>query len=390
MNEQKPLDQLKKDVDIVEYISKFLPLVKKGSNLVCCCPFHGEETPSFTVSPSKQRFNCFGGCHGVGGDVFDFEMQYNKSSKIEAINKIREFDNSDYIPYNQVKNYQQIKESQEPIKTPEEIQKRLNNISMALLRNSSKINIFKSTELEINQEKKYHVSIAPSFQKLFEKNSFTIDKSLIKRISYILEKVLAYDTLFNCPAIIIRDHNSNICDISKYRPQKPAKFNNWGNPKYMYEKEENKLKNRGENFLFPFSREMEKLIDKNSFFFIGEGLKNAVIALLFGVPFISLESVSNGINQKLLEFIKEKSKTKKIIGAFDGDGESEEKDKKGKGAYLSAKETLGLEFDNLFAFDSDIDFADYLKDEHDLINFESKFEELFLSKVSFYDNHKEN
>ena len=64
------VDEIKNKVDIVEIISSYIPLKKMGRNLGGLCPFHGEKTPSFMVSPERQSFKCFG-C-GEGGDVFTF------------------------------------------------------------------------------------------------------------------------------------------------------------------------------------------------------------------------------------------------------------------------------------------------------------------------------
>ena len=62
--------------DIVDVIASYLPLKRKGRNWWGKCPFHNEKTPSFSVSPDKQIYHCFG-CH-KGGNVFSFIMEYEK------------------------------------------------------------------------------------------------------------------------------------------------------------------------------------------------------------------------------------------------------------------------------------------------------------------------
>ncbi|MBI3342154.1 DNA primase [Candidatus Curtissbacteria bacterium] len=64
------VEEIKSKVDIVEVISSYIPLKKMGRNFGGLCPFHGEKTPSFMVSPERQSFKCFG-C-AKGGDVFTF------------------------------------------------------------------------------------------------------------------------------------------------------------------------------------------------------------------------------------------------------------------------------------------------------------------------------
>lgn len=383
--EQLSISELKERVDIVEYIGSKIELKKSGSNYTACCPFHSETTASFSVSSSKQIASCFGGCTNKSGrksfDILDFIESYHNVSNIEAINILREYEGSSYQPYTAPQNYQSKK-----IETPKnetEIQTKLNNTALALVRNHNKIEIFKIIPVQDAGKDYLMVQIHPDFKKLFERDFFIIDNPLKKRTDYLLKYILTYDTFFNCPAIIIRNHKGIVCDIAKYRAKKPESFQNFSNPKYMYIKEEDKLKERGENFLYPFSQEMDRLIDKYPFFFIGEGLKNALVAFLFGVPFISLESVSNGISEKLKEYILEKAKTKSIIGGFDGDEELQENGtyKKGRGGWVKAKEILGLEFENLFKFDSNIDFAEYLKDEKSLINFDKKFDDLFVKAI---------
>src|SRR5688500_9396319 len=67
------IDDLKNRADLVRIVEPYAPLKKKGANWMGCCPFHQEKTPSFTVSPSKGFYKCFG-C-GKGGTAFNFLME---------------------------------------------------------------------------------------------------------------------------------------------------------------------------------------------------------------------------------------------------------------------------------------------------------------------------
>lgn len=76
------IDQALSRVDIVELIDHRVRLKKTGKNYSACCPFHDEKSPSFTVSPDKQMFYCFG-C-GAGGDAIRFLMDYDRLSFPDA------------------------------------------------------------------------------------------------------------------------------------------------------------------------------------------------------------------------------------------------------------------------------------------------------------------
>ena len=83
-------DELKEEVrsanDIVDVISGYVRLQKKGSSYVGLCPFHNEKTGSFHVSQNKQLYHCFG-C-GAGGDVFGFLMEYENYTFQEAMEQL--------------------------------------------------------------------------------------------------------------------------------------------------------------------------------------------------------------------------------------------------------------------------------------------------------------
>src|SRR4026208_579628 len=77
------IDDLKRQADIVKVVQDYVSLKKKGANWMACCPFHKEKTPSFSVSPAKEIFYCFG-CH-KGGSVFNFVMEIERVPFPEAI-----------------------------------------------------------------------------------------------------------------------------------------------------------------------------------------------------------------------------------------------------------------------------------------------------------------
>jgi len=82
------IDDLKRQADIVRVIQDYVQLKKKGANWMACCPFHKEKTPSFSVSPAKEIFYCFG-CH-KGGSVFNFVMEMERVAFPEAIKIVAE------------------------------------------------------------------------------------------------------------------------------------------------------------------------------------------------------------------------------------------------------------------------------------------------------------
>ncbi|MDO4640850.1 MAG: DNA primase [Neisseria sp.] len=77
------IDELLAKTDIVDIIDEHVPLKKGGANYMACCPFHKEKSPSFSVSPSKQFYHCFG-C-GAHGSAIGFIMEYQGLSFTEAV-----------------------------------------------------------------------------------------------------------------------------------------------------------------------------------------------------------------------------------------------------------------------------------------------------------------
>ncbi len=80
------IQELLNRVDIVDVVDRSVPLKKAGANYSACCPFHNEKSPSFTVSPTKQFYHCFG-C-GAHGSAIGFLMEYQGVSFVEAVQEL--------------------------------------------------------------------------------------------------------------------------------------------------------------------------------------------------------------------------------------------------------------------------------------------------------------
>lgn len=80
---QETIQQIVSRIDIIEIINSFVKLKKRGTNYIGLCPFHNEKSPSFTVSPSKEIYKCFG-C-GRSGNTITFLMEHEKYSYVEAL-----------------------------------------------------------------------------------------------------------------------------------------------------------------------------------------------------------------------------------------------------------------------------------------------------------------
>lgn len=83
MISQQSIQQIQSRIDIIEVVGSFVKLKKRGTNYLGLCPFHNEKTPSFTVSPAKEIYKCFG-C-GKSGNTIGFLMEHEKYSYAEAL-----------------------------------------------------------------------------------------------------------------------------------------------------------------------------------------------------------------------------------------------------------------------------------------------------------------
>jgi len=84
---ENQIEEIKRKIDIVEFIGGFITLKKAGRNFKAVCPFHQEKSPSFVISPERGIWHCFGAC-GEGGDVIKFLMKWENITFIEALKEL--------------------------------------------------------------------------------------------------------------------------------------------------------------------------------------------------------------------------------------------------------------------------------------------------------------
>ena len=95
--DEQIIEDIKNRANIVDVISKYIPVSKKGRNHVAVCPFHNDTNPSMQISEDKQIYKCFS-C-GAGGNVFTFVEEFEKISFIEAVKTVADFIGYDLSGY---------------------------------------------------------------------------------------------------------------------------------------------------------------------------------------------------------------------------------------------------------------------------------------------------
>ena len=157
------IQELLNRTDIVDIIDKRVQLKKAGANYVACCPFHQEKTPSFSVSPSKQFYHCFG-C-GVHGSAITFLMEYEGLTFVEAIEDIASSLGLS-VPNEKITNIIEKKDNF----GLEEALKIANHYYQKSLRNSPKaIDYLKSRGLTGKVAKEFSIGFAPEGWQNLEK-----------------------------------------------------------------------------------------------------------------------------------------------------------------------------------------------------------------------------
>jgi DNA primase len=109
--DQLTIQRILDAADITDVVSGFVTLRRRGVNMLGLCPFHNEKTPSFTVSPSKGIFKCFG-C-GKGGNVVNFIMEHESLSYPEALKWLARKYSIEVVETEETEEQKQLKDDRE-------------------------------------------------------------------------------------------------------------------------------------------------------------------------------------------------------------------------------------------------------------------------------------
>ena len=333
--EQPSIDELKASLDIITVAEMYGELKKSNSNTY----IYTNDT-SITFHAGKQIFKNHNGSMDKAGSVLDFIMIMEDKTLPQAVERMKELSHLDtYAPNPKV----QLKRKEESA-LPRFSEQQIIRFEKTFL---SAVAEYRPFLIEIDGSLSYY-ELKDPFIKLFETSKLYDDT--YSRMVYVFKKLLGFNPLYSCPAILLHDSRGKIVDIANYRPNKPANYENWAEPKY-------KLMNsshRGKYFLYPFQREMETIMKHKKVFAVGEGLKNALNAYVHGLAFVSLESTSTNASEALVSYVLDLlTKGYKVLSFFDGDDA-------GLKAFNKFKEATKLyDLENAVSFESGIDFAEY-------------------------------
>jgi len=302
------LEEIRNRCDIVDIISEYVHLKPAGKGFKGLCPFHGEKTPSFMVSPEKQLFHCFG-C-GEGGNVFNFLMKYEKISFFEAVKMLAKKSGVS-LPVNEEKENILNKQKEKLYK--------LNNLAANYYRESllktnqgkKIINYLKKRGINDTSVEKYKLGYAPpdwdaltnflkkkgySYEELIKARIINKSKIEGKYIDYFRDRIIF--PIFNLSGRVI-GFGGRVLDNSL--------------PKYI-NSPETLVYNKGRNlYSLNFARED---IRKKNYIIIVEGYTDVLITQQYEFNNIAA-SLGTALTTKQIDLIKRFTDT--VLIAYDAD-----------------------------------------------------------------------
>lgn len=304
---QQAIEKIKDSLDIVDVISKYVILKKTGRNYQGLCPFHGEKTPSFVVTPDKQIFKCFG-C-GEGGDVLTFLMKINNQTFNEVIQE-QAVALGIELPKFDVKNAQVHKAERERLYDAMELAVKYfkNNLQS----NQKALEYLEKRGINEVAIGKFSLGLAPKgnfeLKNYLTNLGFTVDE--LSKAGLVYEKDGNFlDRFRNRIIIPIKDVNSNTVAFGA------RAIIDGQMPKYI-NSPESLIYNKS-SILFAMNRAKDAIKEKDSVIFM-EGYFDVISAHLAGVE-NAVATCGTALTPQHIKLISRYCPSRRIYLAFDTD-----------------------------------------------------------------------
>jgi len=326
---QSAVEQIKNSLDIVDVISKHVVLKKAGHIYSGLCPFHNEKTPSFTVTPSKQIFKCFG-C-GEGGDVFTFLMKISNQSFGDMIEEQAQALGIE-LPQGQSKEKTEFhkREKEELLKM---LDKTMKFYHKNLLDNEKALEYLEKRGVDEVAISKFFLGLAPNssvdLKNYLRNKNYTNDQMLKAGVVY--EKNGEYYDRFRNRLIIPIMNTNSDCIAFGGRAMLDGQ-----NPKYINSPDSN-IYNKS-SILFGMNYAKDAIKEEDSVI-IMEGYFDVISAQVNGVK-NAVASCGTALTPQHIKLISRYTQSRKIFLAFDSDDA-------GKKATQSGAEVIKNIFENL-------------------------------------------
>lgn len=305
------ITELVSKADIVQYVGKYVSLEKRGRNHFGCCPFHEENTPSFSVSEAKHIFHCFG-CH-EGGGIIQFIMKYHNLSFVDAIFLLAEEVGYDLSAYKQAQYVkQQSPEEKLYYDTFNEVQE-LYSYLLTTASGKEAQDYLESRGIKSDIQKQFGIGYAPITSVLkthFDSKQMSLsgafEGSLVRE-----NETTTYDFFRNRITFPIKDANGRVI---AYTARKLPSDTNESSPKYLNSAETTYFKKGELLYHFDVAKAHAKS-EKRIFIF--EGITDVIAAYQNGIQngVAVLGTALTEYHARMLSRL-----SAQVVLCFDGDG----------------------------------------------------------------------
>ena len=299
------INEIRLSVDIVDVVSRYISLTKKGKNYFGVCPFHEDGDPSLSVSPDKQIFSCFS-CH-TAGNVFKFLMEYEHISFIEAVKMVADISGINI----DVQTFKNTNVKQNKIYDVYDIGQKfyVNNINTQFGKNAKEYLINRGINEEMIKEFEIGLAIKSTntLSKLLEQKDFK-ENDLTDSGLIVKDEKGFHDFFYDRVMFPLHDINGKVIGYSGRIYYKDDNA-----PKYINSKEHPLFK-KGE-FVYNYQRAKNECRIKNTVI-IMEGFMDVIRAYSVGVKNV-VATLGTAFTKEHANLIKKLAKN--IIICFDGD-----------------------------------------------------------------------